>query len=45
MREMATRISRGKVEVRVVVSKAPASPSSLQLTKSSSASCSSRISA
>lgn len=32
MREMATaRISRGKVEVRVAVNKAPASPSSLQL--------------
>lgn len=32
MREMATaRISRGKVEVRVAVNKAPASPSTLQL--------------
>ena len=32
MRELATaRISRGKVEVRVAVNKAPASPSSLQL--------------
>jgi len=32
MRELATaRISRGKVEVRVAVTKAPASPSSLQL--------------
>jgi uncharacterized protein (TIGR00255 family) len=32
MREMATaRISRGKVEVRVAVNKAPASPSGLQL--------------
>ncbi|HWA14365.1 MAG TPA: YicC/YloC family endoribonuclease [Burkholderiales bacterium] len=32
MREMATaRISRGKVEVRMAVAKAPASPSSLQL--------------
>jgi uncharacterized protein (TIGR00255 family) len=32
MREMATaRISRGKVEVRMAVGKAPASPSSLQL--------------